>query len=566
MTPFKPRDYISVGLLVSRGSSLFALWKALNIKPGFKAFKIWEDRPENLANIPKNDVIVLDDDARETETVEAFNAFVNKGGFLIQLFSPGKQKEQDYIIKNGALVSSADAILFEGMDAKAFESTYKDFAMMIVKEFNGAVISFSKNIFIAESELEDDATSDDENERGGKYDDGVAQNLDFFINVIKYLLAMKHDAAKTKEDEIKRQASTVAIMIHGPSLWLGGKERPLEAMIAEVFHHLGVDDLFPQVARDPEYRSIDADQRSKFPEIFYYHRTFTGDEDTKSVKNSIKYMDQAKKIHATIRAEKNWELDSIPVFFQDLAGHCLAQSPIRRVYLLPPATIGDRTPDASFKLLVKCFLEPLAVKGVESFQLAWTMDGVHVIPSIPDIANVKPRVAEAEKSLVLLHGTELASLMKDQQVNDFLTTLEHVASLDLSGDGTSKILVHVAVDEADLQDRIKEMTFNSRKVEEKRRARIKKDTERLQEKLHASQRIDRDRKMFEDRGFSIIEVEDSQDIDHDIQVFFIEQVCPFVLGNKISTIHELLPVELESYFMAVIAPLVARDRVTRITM
>lgn len=558
------KDYVSIGLLVSRGSSLFPLWKQLKNQPGYKAFKIWEDRPENIANIPKNDVIVLDDDPRENVTARAFNTFVTKGGFLIQLFSPGKQQDQDYIIKNGRLISEAHAALFEGMDAESFESNNKDLAMSIMKELDGAVLSFSRNIFTMEIETEQQETSDDDDDRWGSHVEEVVQNLDFFLNVIRYLMAMKQESARNKQEEMKRQASTVVIMIHGPSLWLGGKERPIEPMVAQVFHHLDADDLLPQVSREPDYRSIDADRRNQFPEIYYYHRTFTGDEDVSNIKNSIKYMDQAKKIHATIRAEKNWELDSIPRFFLDLASNCTGESPVKKVYLFSPATIGDRTSDASFKLLVKCFLEPLAVKGIESFQLAWTMDGVHVIPSIPDIAKVKPHVVDDRNVLVLLHGPELASALKDQQVSDFLCTLERTTGIDFSSDGTSKILVHVAVDETDLQDRIKEMTFNSRKVEEKRRARIKKDIERLQDKLHVSMRIENNRKEFEDRGFSIIEVEDSLDSDHDVKVFFIEQVCPFVLGNKISHVHELLPAELETYFTALIAPLVSSDRVTRI--
>ena len=564
MSPSKSRNYVGIGLLVSRGSSLFPLWKALNLQSGFKAFKIWEDRPENIDNIPKNDVIVLDDDPRENVTARAFNTFVSKGGFLMQLFPPGKQQDQDYIIKNGRLVSEEHAALFEGMDVEAFASSNKDLAMMIMKELDGAVISFSRNIFTAEIEPAGQDAGDDDGDRGGVRVEEIVLNLDFFLNVIRYLMAMKQEAARTKQEELKHQASTIAIMIHGPSLWLGGKERPIEPMIAQVFHHLDADDLLPQVSREPDYRSIDANRRNQFPEIYYYHRTFTGDEDISNVKNSVKYMDQAKKMFATIRAEKNWELDSVPTFFLDLASHCTGESPVKRVYLFPPATIGDRKTDASFKLLVKCFLEPLAMKGIEAFQLAWTMDDVHVIPSVPDITKVKPRAIDDQHVLVLLHGPELASMMKDQPVIDFISTLEQLTSVDFSSEGTSKILVHVAVDEADLQDRIKEMTFNSRKVEEKRRARIKKDIEKLQEKLHMSQRIERDRKVFEERGFSIIEVEDSLDIDHDIKVFFIEQVCPFVLGNKIDRVLELLPAELESYFTAVIAPLVQGDRVTRI--
>src|SRR5271157_2433889 len=557
------KDYVSIGLLVSRGSSLFSLWKQLNIHPGCKAFKIWEDRPENIANIPKNDVIVLDDDPRENMTARAFNTFVSKGGFLIQLFAPGKQQDQEYIIKNGKLISEEHAILFEGMDAEQFESNNQDLALLIMKELDGAVLSFSKNIFTMEIEKDQQETGEDDDDHYGNRVEEVVQNLDFFLNVIRYVMALKQESARNKQEELNRQASTVAIMIHGPSLWLGGKERPIEPMIDQVFHHLDADDLLPQVSREPDYRSIYADRRNQFPEIYYYHRTFTGDQDVTNVKNSIKYMDQAKKIHATIRAEKNWELDSVPSFFLDLASHCSGESPLKSVYLFPPARIGDRSSDASFKLLVKCFLEPLAMKGIESFQLAWTMDGVHVIPSIPDIAKVKPRVIDEQHVLVLLHGPELASAMRDQQVSDFISTLEQATGVDF--EGTSKILVHVAVDEANLQDRIKEMTFNSRKVEEKRRARIKKDIEKLQEKLHVSQRIEKDRKIFEEHGFSIIEVEDSLDVDHDIKVFFIEQVCPFVLGNKIDRVLELLPsAELESYFTAVIAPLVPRDHVTRI--
>jgi hypothetical protein len=124
----------------------------------------------------------------------------------------------------------------------------------------------------------------------------------------------------------------------------------------------------------------------------------------------------------------------------------------------------------------------------------------------------------------------------------------------------------VAVDQRELQDKIKEMTINARKVEDKRRERVKKDIERAQEKLHACTRIEKDKKFFEDRGFTVIEIEDSLDIDQDAKEFFIDQVLPFILGRKISHVHELLPTSLEAYFKTIVSPLIPAENFSRIVV
>ncbi|MEX2756864.1 MAG: hypothetical protein Q6365_015785, partial [Candidatus Sigynarchaeota archaeon] len=59
------RDFTGIGFVVSKISTLFPLVKQTNLQVGFKSFKIWEDRPENIENIPKNDIIVLEDDPIE---------------------------------------------------------------------------------------------------------------------------------------------------------------------------------------------------------------------------------------------------------------------------------------------------------------------------------------------------------------------------------------------------------------------------------------------------------------------------------------------------------------------
>nr|MDO8110041.1 hypothetical protein [Candidatus Sigynarchaeota archaeon] len=562
------KGYAGIGFLVSKISTLFPLWKQVNMQVGFKAFKIWEDRPENIANIPKNDVIVLEDDPYEAATTQALNEFLRRGGILVQLFSSVDNAGSEHIMKDGKLVTDAYKALLQNIDAEDFAKRCAGLDMTCSKE-TGTVISFSKNVFTAAGNESRGArprnTEDDEQEEGTQDKrEEVFLNFDFFMNLLKYLAGLKQEEDKKKSEEMKVSATTTAIMIHGASIWLDKGEKTIEKMVAQVFHHLNLDDFLPQVYKERDYRNIDPDVQDRFPEIVYYHCSFVDDDNPESGRLASKYIDQAKKVQATIRAEKRWEFDAIPVFFLDLARYCSETTGIKKLYLYPPLVVGDKTRESSLKLLIRCFLEPLASKGVESFQLAWNGPAVAVTPFIADITKIKPWLIDEHKKMILLHGPELTTAIKDKTIPDFLSSLNTMVDGAISSEGTLKILVQVTVDTVALQNKIKEMTFNIRKVDDKRKEKIKKEIERTQERLHMCMRVDKDRKIFEDRGFTVIEVEDSTEIDQDIKLFLIDQVLPFILAKKIGRVFELLPPELEAFFKTLASPLVPVENMKRI--
>ncbi|MBN2152255.1 MAG: hypothetical protein JW839_12465 [Candidatus Lokiarchaeota archaeon] len=543
------RDYTSIGLLVSKISTLFPLVKQIGMQVGFKSWKIWEDRPENIDNIPKNDIIVLEDDPVEGATASALTSYVKSGGILVYLFSLEDEGGFEDVIVDGRLAGDAYKSLLEGVDEEDFASRCKGLVVKISRGDDGVVVSFSRNVFTHELDPE-----------AGRGEETV-DNFDFFVNVMKYLAGLKAGMDAKKADAVRAPASKVAVMIHGAALWSGDGEPPIESLLKQVFNHLGIDDLFPQVLKERLYRSIDPDQQDTFPEVYYYHSSFADDEEDKRPRLATAYLEQAKAVHAIIRTERFWEQDATPLFFLDLARYHTEIQGLARLYLLPPARVGTKTRETTTKLLSRCFLEPLATKGVESFTLTAAGKPGGVVPCFADIKKVKARPTEETKALVILHGPELAAGIKDKPISDFLGELD--AKVGGTGD-TLKILVHIAVDLRGLQDRIKEMTINARKVESKQRERIKKDIERAQEKLHACTRIEKDKKIFEDRGFTVIEIEDSIDADQDAKEFFVDQVLPFIIGRKISRVHELLPAGLEAYLKTVSSPLIPPDDVKRI--
>ncbi|NMC05869.1 MAG: hypothetical protein GYA24_11685 [Candidatus Lokiarchaeota archaeon] len=544
------RDFTGIGLFVSKISTLFSLWKALNVQVGFKTWKIWEDRPENIANIPKNDIIVLEDDPIEEATVSALDAYVRGGGILVYLFPVEMEASFEDAMVDGRIASGTFTALLDGIDVNEFAARNKDLSVKIALG-EGVIVSLSRNVFTSEPEP------------GAEYAEERVDNLDFFMNLMKYLAGVKAALDAKKADAIKAPASKVAVMIHGAALWSDGGETSIEAIVQRVFHHLGIDALFPQVLKERPYRAIDPDLQDTFPEIYYYHCSFVEDESEARSRLADNYLDQAKAVHAIIRTEKYWEQDAQPVFYFDLARYYTEFKGLAKLYLVPPAVVGTKTREASAKLLARCFLEPLATMGVETFLLPPLDPPGGVVPCFPDIKKVKPRAMDCKKALILLHGPELAAGIKDKPIAGVLDSLDGAIKGD-SPDDVLKILLHVSVDQRALQDKIKEMTINARKVEPKRRERIKKDIERLQEKLHACTRIEKDRKEFEKRGYNIIEIEDSLDVDQDAKIFFVDQVLPFILGQKISRVHELLPAALEAYFTTASSPLIPAGNVARV--
>ncbi|MEX2757824.1 MAG: hypothetical protein Q6365_020790 [Candidatus Sigynarchaeota archaeon] len=546
------KNFISIGFVVSRISTLFPLLKDMGIQVGFKSFKIWEDRPENIENIPKNDIIVLEDDPIENATNSALVAYLKGGGIIVYLYSLDDESGFEDMIVDGKPAGDSNKFLLDGIDEADFAARCKGLAVKISRG-DGIVVSFSRNVFTSEP---DPNTSHDEEK---------VDNFDLFVNLMKYLAGLKAEMTAKKADAMRAPSSKVAIMIYGAALWSDGGEPSIEAMVKQVFDHLGIENLFPQVLKERLYRAIDPDFQDTFPEIYYYHCSFADDEGDARVRLAEKYLEQAKKVHAIIRTERYWEQDAMPLFFLDLARYHTEIQGLKRLYLVTPPKVGDKSREMTAKLITRCFLEPLATKGIETFTLATSHTPGGIVPCFTDITKVKARLMDDKKILVILHGPELAAGIKDKPIQDFLDDLEGKI-MSRNPDDVLKILVHIAVDLKELQDKIKEMTINARKVEEKRRERLKKDIERAQEKLHACARIEKDKKAFENRGYAIIEIEDSLDIDQDAKIFFVDQVLPFIVGKKISHVHELLPASLESYFNIITSPLIPAGNVKRVSI
>ncbi len=547
------RDFTGIGLVVSKISTLFPLWKKLNLQVGLKAWKIWEDRPENIENIPKNDIIVLEDDPTESATTTALNAFVKGGGIVVYLFSLDDESGFDDMIVDGKLAGEPYKALFDGINDSDFESRCKGLTVKISRGDDGVVVSLSRNVFTSEP---DPST--------GRNEERV-DNFDFFVNLMKYLGGLRAELNVKKAEAIRTPTSKVTIMIHGAALWSEGGEASIEAIVKYVFNHLGIENLYPQVLKERLYRAIDPDLQDKFPEVYYYHCSFADDDNDARSRLADKYLEQAKTVQAIIRTERYWEQDAMPLFFVDLARYYTEIQGLARLYLVPPAKVGSKSRETTAKLLSRCFLEPLATRGIESFTMTPSGAPLGIIPCFADIKKVKARPMDDKKTLVILHGPELAAGIKDKPIPDFLVDLDTRVGGG-NPDDVLKILVHIAVDLRALQDKIKEMTINARKVEDKRRERVKKDIERAQEKLHACTRIEKDKKAFESRGYTIIEIEDSLDTDQDAKGFFVDQVLPFILGRKISRVHELLPASLEAYFTTIASPLVPAENVKRIVV
>ncbi len=544
------RDFTGIGFVVSKISTLFPLVKQIGLQVGLKSFKIWEDRPENIDNIPKNDIIVLEDAPVEGATTAALNSYAKNGGILVYLYSLEDESGFEDMIVDGKLAGDPYKALLDGINDSDFASRCKGLAVKISRG-DGVVVSVSRNVFTSEPDPDT-----------GRNEERV-DNSDFFLNLMKYLAGLRAEMHVKKAEAIRTPTSKVAIMIHGAALWSEGGEPSIEAIVKQVFIHLGIENLFPQILKERLYRAIDPDLQDTFPEVFYYHCSFADDESDARVHLADRYLEQAKKVQAIVRTERYWEQDAMPLFFVDLARYHTEIQGLTKLYLVPPAKVGSKSRETTAKLLSRCFLEPLATKGIESFTLAASGTPGGFVPCFADIKKVKARPLDDNKTMVILHGPELATAIKDKPIQNFLGGLDGKVAGG-NPDDVLKILVHIAVDLRALQDKIKEMTINTRKVEDKRRERIKKDIERAQEKLHACTRIEKDKKVFESHGFTVIEIEDSLDVDQDAKEFFIDQVLPFIIGRKISHVHELLPASLEAYFNTITSPLIPAENVKRI--
>lgn len=527
------KDTISVGFLVSRHSSLFPLVREINLLGGFKAWKVWEDRVEN---VPKNDILVLDDYPEQDATTVAVNNYVRKGGMVVQLFWPGDDIEGDVIVKDGSLLLPDHAPMFGGEDPASVLAAHPDLTISSYTD-NGTIVSFSRNIFTGHEEDEDE---DD----AGRARDEVAASVPFFTSMVRFLVARRKATDAAREEAAKKPRSSVLVAIHGPSLWLGGTLRDVDVLVRSVFTHLHIEDQLPQVFKDPAYRQLSQEQATTFPDIVYYHRTFPDEGMESENKLAASFLEQARKVHARVRTERTWDMSVVPSFFTDLS---VLAAPsyhgLERLYVFPPALIAARGKDANLKLLARCILQPLATTGVSSYLLTGDpgLDGV--VP-VAGPGTVKARPAPDPAShVLLLHGPELTTRYKDTS-NE--AVLARIKDLGLPG-GTLKVLIHVSVDRLDLQRKIKDQSFGMKKVDEKSRERLKRLMERDQERLHAHVHVSKDKLLFEKHGFTIIEVEDSMHVEQDIKIFMIDQVLPAILTRKVARIHHVLPAGLATF-------------------
>jgi hypothetical protein len=554
------KDRTSVGLLVSRGSSLFALFKEVNLLVDIKAYKIWEDRP--LENLPRNDIIVLDDDPEENATVKELNKYLLTGGVLIQLFPSQGESDFETVFADGKVSDDKYAQIFASIDADALDRDYPGLAIRM-KVDTGVFVSFTKNVFTTAPEgVEEDIDGMDDDALNVQRTEERVYNFDLFVNLVKYLIVVK----RALVDELTRAAikptSKTCIFIHGSSLWAGRPPGSIDAVVRAVFHDLDIDDQLDKVYKAPEYRSIDPGIIEKFPEIWYYHQAFPGDETGKLAKLAISFEDQAKKVHATIRAEKNWDFSPVPLFYQDLARLSSDEPAFTRVYLLPPVDIAGKPEETNLKHLLKCFLEPLAGKGVTTYRVTVSGQAASIVPFVEDTSAITPHQPDRSKKAIIIHGTELTARVKDTPFEEVLAALE----ASFPSEGALKVLIVVNVDKDALQDDIKEYAFKIRKVDEKVAERIQRDIERSQAKLHAFMRLSRERSIFEDHGYTVIEIDDSAETDQDIKLFFLDQVLPYVSAKRTGDVRCLLPRDLEDYLRIVLLPQLPADHVQTISM
>ncbi|MHA1793632.1 MAG: hypothetical protein ACTSVI_13385 [Promethearchaeota archaeon] len=562
---------IKIGVLVSNISTLFPFIKHLNLQVGMKAWKIWESKIENIY---RNDILIHDDEPINEAGLSIINNFFSRGGIIIQLFSLSDETDFEYIMKDGKIVDDKFSPVVENVDLDAIAGGRDGLDIKMVLD-EGIFVSFSRNIvserFISDHSQVDASSIDDESDdrvreedqgdvlsrgSGSNVEGDPSQNLRLLYNLIRFLKSMgdERETQATVENVIPK--SKTAIFIHGRSLWLDNSSMNMNSLLKKVFHHLGISDLLGELEKQPEMRRIDPDKAEVFPDIYYYHQSFSDDEDHVEVVNATKYLEQAKKVHAVIRAERSWDLDVTPLFFQDIAAEAGTDTPRHeKVYIYPPALIASKSRKMNHALLQKCILEVLARKGTTFYRLDGVSGQVKLYSFNRSLEKVNEWFPNEDRAVVLVHGPEFSREFKDMSFDDFKLGLSHLFSDEgINPDASLKILVQVVVDVPDLQKRIKQHSFQLKKVEDRVKARIKNTVSRLQAKLHAHMYISRLRKSFEDYGFKMIEIKDDRRVEQDVKLFFIDQLLPYVNSKAPARVYYLLPESLESYLKGLLVP------------
>ncbi|MHA1700596.1 MAG: hypothetical protein ACTSWN_17295, partial [Promethearchaeota archaeon] len=137
------KDRINIGVLVSPTSTLFTLVRLINLRVNMKAYKIWENKIEN---IHRNDIFIYDEEPLSDEARQMMNDFFENGGILIQLFSLDDEVGYDYIIKDGEFTNEEFKSIFNGLDLSLVKGIDDKLNVKIIKS-NGVFISFSSNPF-----------------------------------------------------------------------------------------------------------------------------------------------------------------------------------------------------------------------------------------------------------------------------------------------------------------------------------------------------------------------------------------------------------------------------------
>ncbi|MFX0101914.1 MAG: hypothetical protein ACFFCS_20280 [Candidatus Hodarchaeota archaeon] len=549
---------INVGFLVHKDSGLFALVKHVNLQVNIKAWKIWEDR---IDNITRNDIFVYDEEPMVESSAGDINAYYLNGGAVIQLFPAEVEGNPEYIIKDGKLASEDYSELLENVNVDDISGDFTDLNITILKD-KGIFVSFSKNIFseVLIGEFSETIKEEEESMETPLVEGDPKQNLQFFYNLVRYLAQLQEEMDLEREEELRIPTSKVYLFIHGQSLWLSNADVKIEAIIEAVFKDLGIESELPQVFKEPEYRGIDPDNLEKFPRMYYYHRTFREDEEDENIElqNNLAqaFLDQAKRVNVEIRTEKNWESTTVPLFFSDVALLSRKENLNGRTYVVPPMIIAGKTPEMNLKLFQKCLLEPLARKGTDSYLVSVSGPGIEIKNLFPNKTKLKERVLNAGKKILLFHGQELVNRLKDTNIEEVMPFIKESFENGDVFDQALKILIHVKVDRLDLQRKIKDHSFQMKKVDDRMKEKLKRRMVQMQDRLHSYIHISKYRKIFVDEGFKIIEIEDDWQTEDNIKIFLIDQVLPYVMGKKVSELYHVIPKGLEMYLANLCRPLI----------
>ncbi|MHA1717521.1 MAG: hypothetical protein ACTSXP_17910 [Promethearchaeota archaeon] len=579
------KDRINIGVLVSPTSTLFTLVRLINLRVNMKAYKIWENKIEN---IHRNDIFIYDEEPLSDEARQMMNDFFENGGILIQLFSLDDEVGYDYIIKDGEFTNEEFKSIFNGLDLSLVNGIDDKLNVKIIKS-NGVFISFSSNPF-SESVLNGleppelappDGSPRKEGELNREHDakDDVSlldsPNMQLFKDLIHYCMKLSDEMKKDREKNSEIPRSKVAVLIHGRSLWLDGVKTTVPELAKAVLEHLDLKKYSDELYNEPAFRHIDPDDLEKFPKIYYYHQTFADIDpdsaDRVALENKLaqKYLDQAKKIHAEIRAEKDWNFDTVPLFFSDVAAYSQEGRNVEQLYLYPPSLIGQKSREKSLKLLLKCVLKPLGYKGINSYQLQVQDDKINVHPLVVvdvDLAK-KPvkRTLIPSRNVIIIYGFELVRRLGNNSIDDFISSFNEVEDFGPGNENVLKILIFIKLDRLQTQQNIKRYSFKLKRVEERTRVKLKRQMEWLQDRLHFYMHVSRSRKHFERLGFKLIEIEDSRFLDQDIKTFLVDQLLPYVIAKRVSKVYQVFPSSLSGYLRTMLEPLDPRPEIAELS-